>query len=566
MSRWRGASELMMKIRTKIFALVAALSFVAVMTAAIGIGTLQTYNQAVDDVRLAATRALYGERLNRLVTHVVMEARGVYAAKDTTEARKFGDGLLATLKDIDVLLTEWGPIVPSDSKTMFDAVVKDAAEFKKFRSETVRLGSDVSPAAANAQGNNDANRANRKAFQISIDALTKRGSEEIAAVERRATELYDQRLMLLISIALVGTLIALLIGWFVGHRQIAQPLRRVTESIQRLASGDYNLPQVKAGQDEIGDIWKATQVFAGAMQEAADLRQAQAKSEKQTAERRRIEMMTLAQSFEGSVGGLVQHLTVAAQQMEATARSMATAQQTNQQSNSVAAAAEETSSNVQAVAAAAEQLAASSNEIGSQVSQTSVAAAKAVQNARRTNELVETLADGAQKIGEVVALISTIASQTNLLALNATIEAARAGEAGKGFAVVAAEVKELANQTSRATEDITSHIHQIQQSTKDAVDAIRDIGLTIEEVHQIATSVAAAVEEQQAATQEIARNVSEAARGTQDVSQSIVQVQGAATHAGSAASQVLAAAGELASNSNALSKEVDGFLQGVRAA
>ena len=93
-----------------------------------------------------------------------------------------------------------------------------------------------------------------------------------------------------------------------------------------------------------------------------------------------------------------------------------------------------------------------------------------------------------------------------------------------------------------------------------------DIGLTIEEVHQIATSVAAAVEEQQAATQEIARNVSEAAKGTQDVSESIVQVQGAATHAGAAASQVLAAAGELSANSNALSREVDGFLQGVRAA
>jgi methyl-accepting chemotaxis protein len=100
----------------------------------------------------------------------------------------------------------------------------------------------------------------------------------------------------------------------------------------------------------------------------------------------------------------------------------------------------------------------------------------------------------------------------------------------------------------------------------DAVEAIREIGATISEMHQIATSVAAAVEQQQAATQEIARNVHEAARGTHEVTENIDQVQGTATHSGAAASQVLSAAVELARNVSSLSREVDGFLAGIKAA
>ena len=555
------------RIRTKIFALVGVLSLMMVATSGVGVSTVKTYHSAVDDVKAASTRAFYSERLNRLVTAVVMEARGIYAAKDTNAAKQFSLGILALLKQIDALLAQWEPLVPEADRPLFEEVKKAAASFKTFRTETARLGVEVSPQAGNEQGNNEANRANRKAFQESIDAMTKRSSEAAEAVDQSTEALYRERLILLVGLALGSVAAALLIGGFVGHRQIARPLQSVTAALQKLASGDYRLQNVRETRDEIGEIWKSMRVFAEAMAEAERLRSAQTETEKETTLRRKAEMMALAQKFEGSVGGLVQHLSTAAQEMESTARSMAaTAEQTNQQSGTVAAAAEETSANVQAVAAATEELAASAGEIGGQVAHTSRVAAKAVENTRQTNGRVQALAEGAQKIGDVVALINTIAGQTNLLALNATIEAARAGEAGRGFAVVASEVKELANQTSKATEEIATQVAHIQEATADAVNAIREIGATIEEVHGIAVGVAAAANQQQAAAQEIARNVSEAARGTTEVTTSIGQVQQAATHAGSAAAEVLTAAGELSRNSTALTREVGSFLEGVRAA
>jgi len=556
-----------MKIRTKLFALATALSLLATLIAGVGIYTVHTYNAAVDDVRDSALRALYAERLNRLVTHVVMESRGIYASADTQEARKFGEGSLAALKEIDALLTEWEPILPSEDMAFFEALKKDAGEFKAFRTETVRLGREVSPAAANAQGNTEANRANRKAFQVRIDELMEQGRKAIERITQQTNVLYENMLWLLVSLAVGGAIIALLLSWLIGSRQIARPLQTLTAALQRLASGDFNLPQVRSSRDEIGEIWKATQVFATAMKDAQRLREEQAAADSQMAARRKAEMAALAEQFERSVGSLVQHLSSSANEMETTARSMAAvAGQTTTQSMAVSSAAQQTSANVQTVAAATEELSISIREIASQVTQSSRIADRAVEGAQRTNVTVQELATTAEKIGNVVQLINNIAGQTNLLALNATIEAARAGEAGKGFAVVASEVKDLASQTAKATEEISLQINSVQQATQQTVEAIQEIARTIDEMSQISVSIAAAMEEQGAATAEIARNVQEAARGTEQVTGSIIDVQKGAGDTGSAASQVLGAAQELLRRSGELGHEVTGFLKGVRAA
>lgn len=275
----------------------------------------------------------------------------------------------------------------------------------------------------------------------------------------------------------------------------------------------------------------------------------------------------LANEFEATVKSVVDTVAATATELETSAQALSSiAEETNRQASAVAAAAEQASSNVQTVASAAEELSSSISEIGKQVNHSSQIAAKGAVEAENTQTVVNGLADAAQRIGEVVDLINSIASQTNLLALNATIEAARAGEAGKGFAVVAAEVKQLAQQTQKATEEISSQIGSIQTATSSSVDAIRRITSVITEVNEIAAAIAAAVEEQAAATQEIARNVEQAAMGTTEVSANIVGVTQAAAESGSAATQLASSSGELSKQSGILSRQVENFLEAMRAA
>jgi len=276
---------------------------------------------------------------------------------------------------------------------------------------------------------------------------------------------------------------------------------------------------------------------------------------------------TETRDFESMIGKVVEVVSAASTELEASAGTLSsTAERSQQLTTAVAAASEEASTNVQSVASATEEMALSVTEISRQVQDSARMANEAVDQARKTNDRVGELSKAASRIGDVVELINTIAGQTNLLALNATIEAARAGEAGRGFAVVASEVKALAEQTAKATGEIGQQVTGIQAATLESVNAIREISGTIEKLSEISSTIAAAVEEQGAATQEISRNVQQAAQGTQQVSSNITDVQRGAGETGSASSQVLSAAQSLSRDSNRLKLEVGKFLNSVRAA
>jgi methyl-accepting chemotaxis protein len=363
--------------------------------------------------------------------------------------------------------------------------------------------------------------------------------------------------------ALIGICLAFLIG-----RGIVNPITGMTAAMARLAGGDRSteIPSRQRG-DEIGKMAAAVQVFKDNMIETERLRGQQAETEAQQAKQRKADMIKLADGFEGAVGEIIESVSSASTELEASAGTLtSTAARAQELTTVVAAASEEASTNVQSVASATEELTSSVNEISRQVQESARMANEAVDQARKTNDRVSELSKAAARIGDVVELINTIAGQTNLLALNATIEAARAGEAGRGFAVVASEVKALAEQTAKATGEIGQQISGIQAATQESVGAIKEISGTIERLSEISSTIAAAVEEQGAATQEISRNVQQASQGTRQVSSNITDVQRGASETGSASSQVLSSAQSLSTESNRLKLEVGKFLATVRAA
>jgi methyl-accepting chemotaxis protein len=364
------------------------------------------------------------------------------------------------------------------------------------------------------------------------------------------------------------TVVAMIATAVFGFMAVGRPIGRMAGVLERLAGGDRAVAVPYVGRsDEVGDVARAAGVFKDNLLRLDELA-AEQRAASERAERDKAEAMReLADSFEHSVGGIVQSVSAAATQLQAAAETMTmSVDQTNHQTSAVAAASEQASANVQTVATAAEELAASVSEIGRQVNESARIAGTAAHDADNTAEKVARLSGAAQKIGDIVGLISNIAGQTNLLALNATIEAARAGEAGRGFAVVASEVKSLAEQTTKATAEIAHQIEEIQTSTSDSATAITTITQTIRSMNSIASTIASAVEEQGAATQEIARNIQQASVGTHEVSDNITGVTRAASDTSSASAQVLTAASDLSTQADRLQAELDAFLGRIRAA
>ncbi len=255
-------------------AILAIVSLGAVIASGLGLWALSHANGLSQRAVVQSDITLATDRINGHVLGVVMDARGIYMSKDAAAAEPFAKGMEARFPQLRSLAADLTRLAPPSQREQTRAIEKAIADFITFRSETIRLGREVSTAAANAQGNNEANRANRKALNDLLVAFAKQtevASSELAQDASRFVGVAQIGLPVLLGVTLLGSLLAALLF---AQRSLTGPILDLSGVMETLTRGDLtvSVPHLDR-EDEIGAMAKAVSVLRENAEQVALLQQ-----------------------------------------------------------------------------------------------------------------------------------------------------------------------------------------------------------------------------------------------------------------------------------------------------
>ncbi|MFJ7746470.1 methyl-accepting chemotaxis protein [Peribacillus sp. NPDC097295] len=290
----------------------------------------------------------------------------------------------------------------------------------------------------------------------------------------RASSMVNRNLMAILITFALATLFAIFVT-----RSLTRPIKRLQDSIRKMAGGDFATTISITRNDELGKLSEDTNTLSQNM--SAMLKNVDTLSSKvsdssmllvASAEENSAAANEVAMTMEQIASGAIDQIEVG-QNNETAVNLMADKINTLKNQTELMAEASDSMFN------ASENGMVTVQDLKQQFNETALISHK-------MSTAVKSLDVRSHTVNDIVKTITGIARQTNLLALNAAIEAARAGEHGKGFAVVADEVKKLAEQTEHSLKEISEIIYAMQSDTTNTVNLIEQVNQKID--HQ-STSV-----------------------------------------------------------------------------
>ncbi len=255
-----------------------------------------------------------------------------------------------------------------------------------------------------------------------------------------------------------AVLIALIIGFLIANG-MSTTIERLTEAVEKAASGDLRDNLSTHRRDELGILAKSINSMLSSMRdligETMDISKTVTNSAKIVSTN--IEIVT---SVTREVSRAIQEIALGASEQAASSEEGAKG------INTLADKINNVSDNARSIEVLTNDSMSmtqkglnSINDLKEKANSTTLISKEVLMD-------ISALDAHSKSIDKIAKVMSSIAAQTNLLALNATIEAARAGESGRGFSVVADEVKKLAEQSINATHDIGRIINETQAQIK----------------------------------------------------------------------------------------------------
>ena len=273
-----------MTIKAKILSLVAAFALLAAAITGLGLKTMADYNRIIADYNHASENAFRGERLNRLVTTLALEFRGIYMSKNEIEARAAADRVDSRADQLASFLTGWRQQLKPGELPEFASADSKIQRLIMGGHKVAEVTRSQSLKAADAFGNQQKHVVFREEMQASLDTMVERiGAEQTRS--RDALEQFKNERQNQFLIIAVGGILFLLAGsvWIV-FGSIAAPINRVRQSIINISEGAYDTPiptgeQTKAMGSEIGDLWRALGILKAHAIEVDRLSQEKLKEE-----------------------------------------------------------------------------------------------------------------------------------------------------------------------------------------------------------------------------------------------------------------------------------------------
>lgn len=306
-------------------------------------------------------------------------------------------------------------------------------------------------------------------------------------------------------------------NYFIARSVLYTPVRKMTEKVKELSSGNLSVKIGVNGEDIIGQLSHSIEALAENF--ARLVRDARAAAGEVERIGQRVREATMAS---GEASSRVMDLS--SEHSENAKQQLASLDEVNRVMAQMQDWLGRTADRVKAAVLAASEFAETANLGRNLTEQLNEGMRNIDQEVRKAQANVVKLDTNSQTINGIVQLIKGISAQTNLLALNAAIEAARAGQAGSGFMVVAAEVKKLSEASAAAARQISGLVEVMQadvgatvKSFQECVSALQKEDIAMQEAQAVFAQVAATSDELKQGMEVAGAGIEAALKGAESV-------------------------------------------------